>query len=243
MLPPSVHPETQKQYAWIEGGPETLPDLPQVRPGSLPLLGDTTAPSIGAEPELQGFHHQRNKTLFAEARRFAFDCNSYEDFEARLLGINASLFKNAVDGPQPEAEVKAQAKAIWRYRELGRLVPLGQSYALAHGHEIDLLVTESVDAFALLMWLRKANLGRNKTFPISSTGLAPILKWGKERVFKARRVLQANKLIVPRSRANPRQRIASLYAFPDPLIPESGHYIKEIPPVCLVPENLEQEIE
>ena len=50
VLPPSVHPDTKKQYAWIEGGPETLSDLPQVRPGSLPLWGmpSTSMRSPGA---------------------------------------------------------------------------------------------------------------------------------------------------------------------------------------------------
>jgi putative DNA primase/helicase len=116
IMPPSVHPETGRSYAWKEGTEELpLPECPQWIFGLLPMRREKTA----NEPQnaIEG-----NAVIFSEGERndrlFKLGCSlrakglAAEVIQSTLLSVNASQCRP----PLPERDVKTIARQAAKYK-------------------------------------------------------------------------------------------------------------------------------
>ena len=137
----------------------------------------------------------RNKTLFAEARRVGLECRDHDELLHRLRGINSVLFPTA---PLPNDEVQRMARTVWGYVEQGRCFAPGSEWVVFRRDDWNKL-SPTPAALVLCEAVRRAHpsaTGREQ-FAISPIAIAPTLpgKWDAKKVRENRtKIIEAGLL-------------------------------------------------
>ena len=214
VAPPSKVPG-KGVYRFLEGGPDFIPKLPMIRPGSLPpeVYGPRSPAArfngfdnlVGDRGRIgEGF---RTNALFAELRRIQIGCETVDELAFRAAGINEALF----DPPLSDAEVMRQSQGVWKLRVEGRCLVPGQRFAVIEYDEGAALYKY---APALALWhFLKSNHAQDHEFAVSPRGLSKALGLNWKTVSKARDFLVNLGYLVPTKRGGRGEGDPHLFRF------------------------------
>jgi hypothetical protein len=206
-----------KPYAFRGGSSwDDLPNLPRVKPGSLPpawnpkvqgpamVIGDRAEhPPESPNGVKKG---RRNKELFSYGLRVAWYC--YEADDPHLHGDvpppalldELETANDNFDPPLPQAEVKHIARSVWNYERHNRNFVGSRGYGYYASFEaLDLLVARphGADVYTLYHLLKRHHW-RDAQFPASPDAMAErnlIAGWGAHRYRKALTILVEVRLL------------------------------------------------
>ena len=111
VLPPSRHPETLKEYVWLDGMPDSLPLVPESLLSTPVVQGVTTTckRGCGSGTALSG----RNDYLFSHAAQWLREGLDPAKLAECLHNLNRKVF----DTPLGDAEVDGIIKSAIRRRQ------------------------------------------------------------------------------------------------------------------------------
>jgi hypothetical protein len=215
VVPPSVRLSGQhagKIYSFAKGGWDALPNLPPIKPGSLPEKPATPPPQQRDRPGRIP-HGVRNDTLYRLGLREVKTCATEDALIARLRRINA---RNC-DPPDDDADVIKTAHSAWMCEQEGRnfvgrgkliITPDAMFQALKN-------VPGGMDAVLLHMQLRSAH-PPGETFAVAPKAMAAansLPGWSHMRVRNARETLIEAGILAVVCRGGGGPRDPSLFCF------------------------------
>lgn len=194
-----------RSYEFIEGGWISIPDLPTIKFGSLPLKPDGGSCvsqkleplKISERPNVEpandrGEVGQRNTSLFDYLRSTAAEVSSLDD----LVGL--AVLRNAdFDAPLEYPEVATVAGNVWKMKIDGRLLVKGKPGSIIP-HDMLGGFCGNGDAALLLLHLLRDHGSRKDPFFLHIPLMVQsnyIVGWSKYRYVCARDVLLASGMI------------------------------------------------
>ncbi len=178
IAPPSINPEMNRQYVFLEGDISFLEDLPCIKKHE-------------AGPRRQQARlGERNTSLFNHLVKVAANSPTDEEIIASALDHNAEC----CHPPLSEQEVLKTVASVQSYQKRGRLFVGGEQKILMPMKKIRSFQFEEPRALSLLVDLRACHWGQ-KDFAISPKGYAARSGWDSGTVRQAIAVLINNKCI------------------------------------------------
>lgn len=181
VAPPSIGKKSP--YELIQGSLADLSALPPMRKveAAPPAL---SAPVAGSDLIETG---QRNETLWRACMTRARSCQNIEQLMEAAVHINRQTFYE----PLPDSEVLRVVASAWSKQLSGEnWFGTGQRVVSSHD-EIDNLLMADLDAYALLMILRRNHWGRTFVVANAMAEMMPGGGWTRKRLAAARAKLEA----------------------------------------------------
>lgn len=187
VAPPSIIPG-KGAYEFIEGGLDALDHLPVIRPGVLPPTAyrHPPPPANDMNRVLEG---HRTKALFTELRVKALNCETLAALQLHAEALNETM----MNPPLTEAEIREQARGVWRLKMEGRLILPGSRTA-AVPLDVTLRLAGKGQAPSLYAYLL-AHHGLNHRFQVSPQGIGRTLGLTRNTIRAARDVLLTENLL------------------------------------------------
>jgi hypothetical protein len=183
IAPPSYRFSTGKPYCFMSGSWDDLPNLPTVRPGSLPVIEENTMPGDQVESLRAIKKGRRNTTLFKLLLRQVQFCADQDALMETAKSINRNC-----EPVLPDAEVVRTVDSVWNMEQSGENWAGKEAKVVFSASEYSILM-ENSDALLLWGFLKMMHGGRSEPFAVSPKGMAEsevIPGWGIQRYRSAR---------------------------------------------------------
>ena len=209
VAPPSINPQRGKQYSFLSGSWDQIPDLPIFDPDSL-VSGSASLPELRmpnssniAAPSTRVQRGSRNDTLFRVLLRAAPDHSSFESLLQAAKALNHQL----LEPPLSFGEVEQTTRSVWRYETSGRNWAGGSHGTLIRLDELFSYASHQRggDALILKLYLEQTHMGRSDPIAVDREAMARanlLPNWTAWRYRKAREVLIELGVLTPAGDAN-----------------------------------------
>jgi Bifunctional DNA primase/polymerase, N-terminal/Primase C terminal 1 (PriCT-1) len=166
VVPPSIRNGRAYTFAW--GSWSDLPNLPNVKPGSLPNDEGSQNRTLHLRAVKEG---SRNWTLFRALLPKAPHCDTIEDLLDVAQTIVDQHFELFPKHPFLPAEIRKIVRSVWGYQVQGRNWVGKEPHAVTSASELAILV-RNLDALALRLILECAHGADPEPFAISARDMA-----------------------------------------------------------------------
>lgn len=206
ITPPSVNPQTGRNYEFVKGGLDDFARLPPINIATIPGLSSSVGfnSSKASVNKRQIEVGERNKWLFSQCLRHARAC---DDLDA-LIDVARTRAEEHFGERMSDVEIIKTASSAWGYEAHGKNWAAKAAHSTITMMELRRLEERGSDAVALTLHLRLEHGGRmsrGETFALDTRAMErdqTIAGWSRSRYRRAIGRLVAAGIIVVRHRGS-----------------------------------------